>query len=147
MTVDRDPGGIVADWNVAKGHSLNLQYAQQYNLFNKLGTIRFLGFYNSARTGSYDKFSLAYEPEDTLMEAGVAYFEDSLKKYQPKIGFGIDADMALTENVGLFARYSWNDDKSESFGYTQCQQSINAGLFLNMKMIYRDGDKFGLAVS
>ena len=81
------------------------------------------------------------------MEAGVAYFEDTLKQYNGKVGFGIDADMALTENLGIFARYSWNDDKSESFGYTECQQSINAGFLLNMKFIYRDGDKFGLAAS
>jgi len=49
VTVNRDPGGAVTDWNIEKAHSFNLQYAQQYNLFNKLGTIRFLGFYNSAK--------------------------------------------------------------------------------------------------
>ena len=34
ITVDRDAGGYATDWNVAQGHSFNLQYAQQYNLFN-----------------------------------------------------------------------------------------------------------------
>jgi len=55
--------------------------------------------------------------------------------------------MALTDNIGLFARYSWNDDLSESYGYTEANQSINAGLLLNMSFIYRQNDRLGICGS
>jgi high affinity Mn2+ porin len=140
VTVNKEAGGPLPDWNVGKGYSINLQYAQEYVLFNKQGTIRALGFMNSTKSGVYKKFEY-----DSLTAS--AFFSDSLKSYQQKIGFGIDADMAINENLGLFARYSWNDGKSESWGYTQCDGSFNAGLAYKLGKLRRPNDAFGLCGS
>ncbi len=138
--VNKQQGGPKLDYNIAQGRSLNLQYVHEFDLFNKPGTIRALGFYNTTFSGEYDKFEY-----DSL--TATAFFSDSLKSYQGKYGFGIDADLALTENLGLFARYSWGDGKTESWGYTQCDASINAGINLALGKVNRPNDAIGICGS
>ncbi len=140
VTVNKDAGGPNTDWTVNKGYSINMQYAQEYFLFNKPGTIRALGFMNSTKSGIYKKFEY-----DSLSAS--AFFSDSLKSYQKKIGFGVDADLAVNENFGIFARFSWNDGKSESWGYTQCDGSINAGISYKLGKFNRRDDGFGICGS
>lgn len=139
-TVNKEAGGPKEDFNIAKAHSFNLQYAQEFNLFNKPGTIRILGCYNSTFSGVYEKFEY-----DSL--SNTAFFSDSLKSYQSKICFAVDADLALTENIGLFARYSWGDGKTESWGYTQCDASIAAGVSIALGKINRPNDGIGICGS
>ena len=140
VTVNKNAGGPLTDWNVRKGYSINIQYAHEYFLFNKQGTIRALGFMNSTKSGVYKKFEY-----DSLTSS--AFFSDSLKSYQQKIGFGVDADIAINKNLGVFARYSWNDGKSESWGYTQCDASINAGLVYKLTKLRCPHDAFGVCGS
>lgn len=144
-TVNKDQGGPKPDWNISKGYSFNLQYAKEFYLSGRPGTIRGLGFLNSAKSGVYKNFEYEY---DSLSSTQTAFFSDSLKNYQVKYGFGLDADWAVSDNLGVFARYSWNDGKSESWGYTQCDGSVNAGLFYNFgKLFHRESDGIGISGS
>lgn len=99
-----------------------------------------MGFLNSTKSGVYKNFEY-----DSL--TATAFFSDSLKSYQKKYGFGVDADIAINENLALFARYSWNDGKSESWGYTQCDGSLNAGLYYKFGRFRRSDDGIGLCGS
>jgi len=139
-TVDKQGGGPTADWNVKQAQSYNLQFVQKIKLLRKTGTIRLLGFCNRAFSGSYSNFVT-----DTTDNS--SYFPDSLKSYKAKYGFGVDMDLALSDNLGFFARYSWNDGKTESMGYTQADQSINAGLTYSLGKYKRSNDLLGISAS
>ncbi len=138
VTVDSAAGGATPYLGVLKAHSFNLQYAQQYSIKKKSGTIRFLGFLNTALSGNYNNF--------VVDSSGIASF-DSLVDFNNKYGFAFDADMAISEDVGLFARASWNDGKTESFGYTETDFSLNAGALLSMPYIKRPHDIVGICAS
>ncbi|WP_317898028.1 carbohydrate porin [Aurantibacillus circumpalustris] len=140
VTVNKEGGGPDTDWEIKQGHSYNLQFAQKFNLGSKEGNIRCLGFYNKVFSGNYTNFIT-----DSLTQE--SYFSDSLKSYAGKYGFGLDMDLALSEHAGLFARYSWNDGKTESMGYTQADQSINVGLTYSLGRFKRPNDLIGITAS
>jgi high affinity Mn2+ porin len=138
-TVNKVAGGPKTDWNVGQAYSTTLQFVKNFKLFGKDGKVRLLGFYNSYNGGSFDNFFT-----DSL---GTNAQFDTVKTYVNKLGGGIDINYDLTENSGLFLRYSADDGKHEDFGYTQCDGSINAGALLGLKLIKRPFDRFGISGS
>jgi carbohydrate-selective porin OprB len=63
------------------------------------------------------------------------------------VGFGSSWDQQLSENVGAFARASWNDGRTESFTFTEIDRSIAAGLSLAGKPWGRASDTMGFALA
>ncbi|MES2678685.1 MAG: carbohydrate porin [Bacteroidota bacterium] len=139
VTVNKDAGGPKADLNIKEGYSINLQYARKLNLGSKTANVRLLTFYNKANSGAYSRF--------TCDSSGTAFFCDSLKAYRGKYGFGIDADIKLSDNLAIFGRYSWNDGKSESMGYTEADQALAGGAVYSFGRIKRPNDLIGAALS
>jgi high affinity Mn2+ porin len=140
VTVNKEAGGNVPDWNLRQAHSINVQYVQNFSLGEKSGKIRALGFYNRAYTGNFSNFQV-----DSL--GTNAYFNDSLKAYRGKYGFGADIDFPVTDDLGLFARYSWNDGHTESMGYTQADRAVNIGFTYAFARFHRPNDLLGVAAS
>jgi high affinity Mn2+ porin len=140
VTVNDVQGGPTTDWNIAKGNSINLQYCRALKLADKDFNIRVLGFRNTAYSGAW---------KDLVTDTAITSFEfpDSLKSYHSKMGIGIDADIALDKETGIFFRYSINDGKSETMGYTQADVAFNLGISKGMSRIRRPNDCFGFAWS
>jgi high affinity Mn2+ porin len=44
-----------------------------------------------------------------------------------KDGLGVSAEQSLSPDVGLFARASWADGKSETYSFTEIENSMSAG--------------------
>ncbi len=47
----------------------------------------------------------------------------------------------------MFARVSWNDGKTESWGYSQADFSANVGITMKPKFFINNNDLFGLCAS
>ncbi len=138
-THNLEAGGPETDWDVLNAHSLNLQYVKDFKLWGQSGKIRLLGFYNRYHGGDFRH----YQSDATSHEAQF----DSTNAYVTKFGGGIDIHYRLTDNSGFFWRYSRNDGLHEDFGYTQCNESINTGILLKLKLIGRPKDKLGISAS
>lgn len=138
VTVNEEAGGPTVDKNYRNGYSLNAQFVQNFSFKGKEGAVRFFVFMNRAKTGLYDAYQLD--------SSGLANFED-IRDYRAKVGGYIDANYNLAKGVGLFARASWNDGKSESWGYTQADFSANAGLLCNPTFFAHNNDLFGVTAS
>lgn len=138
-THNEEAGGNKTDWDVLHAYTLNLQYVKDFKLWGQSGKVRLLGFYNRYQGGDFRH----YITDATTHEA---HF-DSIAHDATKLGGGIDIHYRLTNNSGFFWRYSYNDGLYEDFGYTQCSQSINAGILLKLKIIGRPKDKIGVSGS
>lgn len=141
VTVNTVAGDITTDWNVRQGQSTNLQYCRALKLFSKDFNIRFLAYNNRTFSGAWKNL-----PNDTNT-IGTFSFPDSLKAYHNKTGLGLDADIALDDETGIFVRFSINDGRSESMGYTQADHAFNVGFSKSMSRFKRPNDNFGLAFS
>ena len=139
-TVDAEAGGLKSDWRIAQANSFNLQYSRRISVGERFLSLRALTYTNRTWSGKYD----TYHP-DTL---GVPFdFPDSLKNFNRKTGIAFDCDFEFSEFMGVFLRFSINDGKSESMGYTQADRALNIGFSRFMNFINRPDDLFGIAFS
>jgi high affinity Mn2+ porin len=123
------------DWNISQYNAHTAEVQQSFKINKRRGTIRVLGFYNLANMGNYN--------EATQLKVGIDTVRNGART---KYGFGINLEQELTDNVGLFARASWNDGTNETWAFTEIDQSISAGILVDGKKWKRASDRFGLAV-
>lgn len=64
-----------------------------------------------------------------------------------KQGFGINSEQALSDDVGLFARGSWADGKTEIYAFTEIDRSLSAGLLIQGRKWGRANDTLGIGVA
>ena len=118
----------------AWGMVLEAEHRHQWN--SHPGAVKVLTFLNRANMGNYNA---------TLENPGLGGDVSQTRKYRYKYGFGLNAEQELTRDLGVFARFSWNDGKNESWAYTDIDQSASLGLSLKGTVWSRPEDTVGVA--
>jgi hypothetical protein len=136
----------------ANGQELeaSLQRAQGDNLELTLApsqvstVVRLLAYRNTARMGIYSQ-ALAIAAADGTVPNIVADDREGRKKY----GFGINAEQPLADGgaTGIFARFGWNDGKTESFAFTEVDRLASFGGELSGSHWQRVDDIVGVAIA
>lgn len=134
-----DANGNTMDWNLQRSSSHNLEYVHRHQ-FNQLkGAIRILAFFNTTHMGNYRQ-SIQPENMDSIPDI------TSNRMYgRSKFGFAINAEQALSSDLGVFFRASWNDGNNETWAFTEIDRSISAGIVWEGKKWKRPDDRIGLA--
>jgi len=52
----------------------------------------------------------------------------SIRHTLPKYGFYANLEQAITSDVGIFARASWNDGQTEILSFTDIDRSVSGGV-------------------
>lgn len=116
--VPKEANGNIMDENIHKAHSITTELVRNFKLWNKPGTIRFLGFYTTARMGNYIQATNDSAPDIT-----------KTRQYgRTKYGWAINIEQFLNEKSGIFLKYSWNDGKNETWAFTEIDRSLCAGI-------------------
>ena len=126
--------------NIGEAYGINTEVVKNYTLKGQSGNLRILGYYNSGSFGDY-KQALNHLDYD-----GKPDFAPTRKPGNHKFGFGINADQQLNESLGLFARLGWNDGKTETWCFTEVDQTFSTGFLLNGKKWKRPDDNLGGAI-
>ncbi len=126
------------DWDIGQSNSSTLEFTHHYTAHHgRPGTIRLLSFLETTHMGNYDQ-SIALDPTAPDITATGKYGN-------VKYGFGINLEEELTDNMGFFARASWNDGNTETWAFTEVDQSISFGLSSKGTQWKRIDDNIGLA--
>jgi high affinity Mn2+ porin len=128
--------GDEIDPRFLKAHGQILEFEERYELGGHPGKLREWTYLNRAHMGSYRE-ALAQMPVDPNITATEAY------RY--KYGFGINIEQELATNLGLFLRAGWNDGQTESWAFTEIDQTVAAGLNVKGALWSRPKDEAGLA--
>ena len=64
---------------------------------------------------------------------------------QIKYGFGLNLEQAITTNTGLFVRASWADGGTETYAFTEIDNSVSGGILLKGASWKRGNDSLGVA--
>jgi high affinity Mn2+ porin len=104
--------------------------------------VRFLGYVNHANMGSYARAVDALLARQTSVPDITAHPPQVTTKY----GFGVNLEQPLTEWIGLFGRWGWNEGQHESFAFTEVDQTIAAGVAGSGQRWGRREDRFGAAL-
>ena len=133
--------GIDLVWKPWQAHAENFEYELRHGMIpKKSGVVRLLAYTNYANMGIYrDQVTLA-EETDTVPD-----ITDHPWNITRKYGFGINVEQALTHYLTAFARFGWNNDKTESFAYTEVGQTFAEGVGANGAWWHRKQDRAGVA--
>ena len=133
--------GIDLVWKPWQVHAENFEYELRHGFIpKKSGVIRLLAYTNSANMGIYRDQVLK------AREAGTAPdITDHPWHITRKYGFGVNIEQTLTPYVTAFARFGWDNGKTESFAYTEVDQTFIQGIGAKGAWWHRKQDRAGVA--
>ena len=135
--------GIDLDWAFSRAHGQNGEIEARHSLVkNRKGVERVLVFANRAHLGDYREAVRAYLAGTDKRPEIVKHEHMSALKY----GFGLNAEQEVTENLRVFGRFGWNNGKTESFAYTEVEQTAEGGFDYAGTRWRRPVDKVAVAV-
>jgi high affinity Mn2+ porin len=131
--------GIDLVWRPWQVHSENWEYELRRGLIpKKSGVVRLLAYTNSANMGIYrDQVALA--EQDHVAPDITNHPWQITRKY----GFGANIEQTLTPNFTAFARWGWDNGKTESFAYTEIDSTFEEGVGVNGAKWRRKQDRAG----
>lgn len=140
--VPREPNSDVLVFNGGGGGAV--EFEERHSLFGQPGKVRIGAFINRGYTGAYrDAINLAQaSPQTDINDAMTA-----LRRNQNKYGFYGNIEQALTTDLGLFARASWNDGRTEILSFTDIDRSISGGFSLKGSAWGRPADTIGVGAA
>ena len=134
--------GIDLVWKPWQAHAENYEYELRRGLIpRKDGAIRLLAFTNYANMGIYrQQIALAEETQTT------PNITDHPWHITRKYGFGVNLEQNLTTYLTAFGRFGWDNGKTESFAYTEDDQTFSGGVGANGAWWHRKQDRAGVAL-
>lgn len=131
-------------WNLRKANTTNAEFELHRGPLNKRGgMIRTLFYVNHANMGTYryanERFLEGKAPKPDI--------DDHPFKVTRKYGFGINMEQSLSKSASAYARFGWNDGKTETWSFTEVDQTFSAGLGVIGDLWKRKNDRAGLAMA
>jgi hypothetical protein len=117
--------GIDYDFDIANARGENLELELHECIAAHPGIVRLLAIWNHAKMGRYEEAILPVQQQiiDGPPDITTTRLADRLK-----YGFGANIEQAVSETVHAFARVGWNDGQTESFAYTEVDNTVLAGV-------------------
>ncbi len=134
--------GIDLVWKFWQAHAENYEFDWQHGILpKKAGVIRLIGYTNYANMGIY-RDAIAQFEEGLLSAPEITNHPWHITR---KYGFGINLEQTITRNFVAFARWGWNNGKTESFAYTEVDSTFLEGLGVYGARWHRKFDRAGIA--
>ena len=67
------------------------------------------------------------------------------RDYRAKQGCGLNFEQAITDDLGVFGRAGWNDGKTETWAFTEIDNTLSLGISVKGTHWNRKSDVLGLA--
>src|SRR5712672_3076078 len=123
------------DTNVLQRGTYALELETRFSLFNQPGKLRTIAWLNSAFSGSY---------RETLNNPAFNLDIAQTRTGRIKYGYVVSLEQALTDEVGVFGRWSWNDGKTEIMAFTDIDASLSLGASIKGTRWGRHDDVVGI---
>src|SRR5580704_2367970 len=134
--------GINLDADLGRARSENVEVELHHSFLpRREAVVRLLGYANHANMGVYsvaiDKVLAGRTPTPDI----TAHPLQTTTKY----GFGVNVEQPLTDWLGIFARWGWNEGQHESYAYTEVDETEQVGASAQGSRWKRKLDRAGLA--
>lgn len=134
--------GIDLDWKPWEAGGQNFEYELRQGVIpGKSGVVRVLAYTNAANMGVY---------RDQIVKVAGAHASPDITAHAwhitRKYGFGLNLEQNLSRYLTIFGRVGWDDGRTESFAYTEVDQSAVGGVGANGAWWHRKQDRAGAAL-
>ncbi len=134
--------GIDLVWRPWQVHAENFEFELRRGFIpGKTGVVRLLAFTNYGNMGIYRQAVQQFEQGLTPVPDITHHPWHITRKY----GFGVNLEEHLSSNLTAFARFGWNNGKTESFAYTEVDQTFQVGVGADGRLWRRGYDRAGMA--
>jgi len=136
--------GIDLVWKPWQAHAENYEYELRRGVIpKKAGVVRLLAYTNYANMGIYREAIAQFQQGLVPLPDITNHPWHITRKY----GFGANVEQNLTSNLTAFARFGWDNGKTESFAYTEVDRTLVAGLGARGAWWHRKQDRAGIAMT
>lgn len=140
--IANQPDTNVYDLALISRNGYVAEFEMRYKPFDRAGTTRLGTWLTSGFAGSYaDAVTLAAANPSQTANDTIPFTRQTRTKY----GFYFSIDQELTDSIGAFARFSWNDGRTEILAFTDIDSSFSAGLSIKGSAWDRPDDTIGIA--
>jgi hypothetical protein len=133
-------------WRPWQVHAENWEYELRHGVIpKKPGVVRLLAYTNYANMGIYRDavaLYLAQRQEGLITVPDITNHPWHITR---KYGFGVNLEQNLASYVTAFARWGWDNGKTESFAYTEIDSTFAEGIGVNGARWHRKQDRAGIA--
>ena len=134
--------GIDLVWKPWQAHAENFEYELRHGLLpKKAGVLRALAYTNYANMGIYRQAIAQFE-QGLVPAPDITNHPWHITR---KYGFGLNVEQNLTQYLTVFGRFGWDNGKTESFAYTEVDQTFAGGVAANGAWWHRKYDRAGVA--
>ena len=134
--------GIDLVWRPWQVHAENWEYELRRGVIpKKSGVVRLLAYTNYANMGIYRDANSQFK-EGLVPVPEITHHPWHITR---KYGFGVNLEQNLARNVTAFARWGWDDGRTESFAYTEIDSTFDEGIGVNGAQWHRKQDRAGIA--
>ncbi|MBV8191886.1 MAG: carbohydrate porin [Alphaproteobacteria bacterium] len=139
--VGNQPNSNVFDMSLFSTGSYNAELELRYQLNKHAGVAKFGGWMHETFTGNFnDALNLM---NATGLDINTAITQ--VQHNQPMFGYYINLQQEIADDLGVFARWSWNDGQSQYSAFTDISSSLAAGVSIRGTRWNRPDDTVGIA--
>lgn len=135
------PQGQNGDALLFKAGGALVEWEGRYSIFDQPGKLRLGAFSTRGNTGNYRE-ALAITAADPTIDINTAI--DNTRQVRSKNGFYANVEQAISKDVGVFGRFSWNDGRNEILSFTDVDQSLSGGVSIKGTRWGRPNDTLGV---
>lgn len=148
MTGPKEPNMLPTDYRLGKHYGDQVEVEHSHEVDGQPGKIRLLAWRNRARLAGFQDAlaygnAVAWVPDPLF---GRQYIFNVRRDEKIKYGLGVNAEQALSANVGVFLRAMQADGRSETYAFTEVDNSLAAGLAIKGGPWQRADDTVGVSL-
>jgi carbohydrate-selective porin OprB len=98
-----------------------------------------------SRAPSYKQGLQAVATKDSFILGVIAGEVQNVSFGGKKLGLGVNLEQKLSDQIGIFSRFGWNDGKYASWAFTEIDRTLSVGLSMKGAKWKRANDVVGIA--
>ena len=138
----KDSNGLYLEHSLSRHGATQIEIEHSHALAGQAGKVRVFAFRNHANMGNFDE-ALAYQNATGGATPDLA----NVRRNQNKIGAGLNIEQSLTDNIGVFGRFGFNNGKTETYQFSEADRSVSGGVSIKGALWGREKDTIGVAVA
>ena len=135
------PDAPNSDTLVYKMGGAVVEFEERHSIFEQPGKLRVGVFANGGNTANYREVLTLAAANPALNINDIA---TATQRIRSKCGFYVNLEQLIVNDVGLFARASWNDGQNQILSFTDIDRSLSAGLSIKGSRWGRPDDTVGI---
>lgn len=136
----REPNQLKLDYGIDKHYGDQIEIEHAHRLAGQPGKVRVLAYRNYAKMSRYVDALATGAATSTTPDINNVRFLN-----QTKHGIGVNLEQAISENIGVFVRAMRADGQTETYAFTEIDNSLSGGMVIKGASWRRDKDNVGIA--